>query len=125
VVSNEPIGGDDRESLIFTCAGAAYSGQVANRAGVDLAQAGAGSLFCITAVAAEIPGKLDRTANAGRRIVIDGCDDHCARKVIEKAGFPVDLHVEITTLGITKQVEKPAMSDDSRRVVEHVLRELD
>ena len=121
-MSTECCGGDSRETLIFTCAGAAYSGQVSNRAGVNLAQAGAGNLFCIAAVAAEIPDKLDRARNAGQRVVIDGCEDHCARKVMEKAGLPVDLHVDVTTLGIDKKPEKPAMIDDSRRVMEQVTR---
>jgi len=46
--------GGNGETLIFTCAGAAYSGQVANRSGVQLMEQGAGSLFCIAAVAAGI-----------------------------------------------------------------------
>jgi len=72
-MSNPSCGG--RETLIFTCAGAAYSGQVSNRAGMGLAQAGAGNAFCIAAVGAEVP-------------------------------------------------EKPAMISDTRRVVEHVSRNL-
>ena len=81
---------DDRgETLIFTCAGAAYSGQVANRAGVRLAQDGVGNLFCAAAVAAERPDKLARSRAAARRVVVDGCEDHCARRVLENAGLPV------------------------------------
>jgi hypothetical protein len=45
------------ETLIFTCAGAAYSGQVANRSGVQLMEQGAGNLFCVAAVAAGIAPK--------------------------------------------------------------------
>ena len=35
--------GGNGETLIFTCAGAAYSGQVANRSGVQLMEQGAGT----------------------------------------------------------------------------------
>jgi uncharacterized metal-binding protein len=107
------------ETLLFTCCGAAYSGQVANRAGVNLSQEGAGSLFCIAAVGAGIPDKMDRARSAGQRVVIDGCDDHCGRKIMERAGLPVELHVDVTTLGVEKKPAIPALTTDAKRVVEH------
>jgi uncharacterized metal-binding protein len=108
------------ETLIFTCAGAAHSGQVANRAGVQAMQQGVGSLFCIAAVAADIPDKMDRARKAGRRIVIDGCDDHCCRKVMEKTGLPVEVHVVTTDLGIEKKPAQPDMIGDAKKVVDKV-----
>jgi uncharacterized metal-binding protein len=110
----------NNETLIFTCAGAAYSGQVSNRAGVNLMQEGVGHLFCAAAVAAEIPDKLERARRAGKRVVIDGCEDHCARKIIERAELPVDVHVDVSTLGVSKKPEKPEMIVDSRRVADAV-----
>ena len=108
------------ETLIFTCCGAAYSGQVSNRAGGNLMKEGVGNLFCVTAVGAGIPDKLERTRNAGRRVVIDGCDDHCGRKVMEGAGFSVDLHVDVTALGIAKKPAEPALTTDAKRVADHI-----
>lgn len=108
------------ETLIFTCAGAAHSGQVANRAGVQLAQQKVGSLFCIAAVAAEIPEKLERTRQAKVRIAIEGCDDHCCRKVMEKAGLAVDVHVVATDLGIEKKPAQPDMIGDAKKMVDKV-----
>jgi len=105
------------ETLVFTCAGAAYSGQVANRAGVDLMKEGAGALFCAAAVAAERPDKVDRTRKAARRVVIDGCDDACARRILEAAGMSVDIHVDVTSLGIDKKPDTPHILVDARRVV--------
>ncbi|MFH1749009.1 MAG: putative zinc-binding protein [Planctomycetota bacterium] len=113
-------GGNCGETLIFTCAGAAHSGQVANRAGISLMQEGQGNLFCIAAVGAAIPDKLERARNAGKRVVIDGCEDHCARKIMEQANLPVDLHVDVTTLGIEKKPAEPHLIVDAKRVVEHV-----
>jgi uncharacterized metal-binding protein len=112
--------GCNGETLIFTCAGAAHSGQVANRVGVLAAQQGVGNLFCIAAVAAEIPEKMERTRKAGCRIAIDGCDDHCCRKVMEKAGVPVDVHVVTTDLGVEKKPAQPDMIGDSKKIVEAV-----
>jgi len=108
------------ETLIFTCAGAAHSGQVANRAGVQAMQQGAGSLLCIAAVAANIADKMERARKAARRIVVDGCDDHCCRKVMEKAGLSVDVHVVVTDQGIEKKPAQPDMIGDAKKVVDKV-----
>lgn len=108
------------ETLVFTCAGAAHSGQVSNRAGVSLAQEGLGNLFCSAAVGAGIPEKLERARQAGRRIVIDGCADHCARKILAMAGLAVDLHVDVTQLGVEKKPAQPQLINDAKKVVEHV-----
>ncbi len=116
--------GGSGETLVFTCAGAAYSGQVANRSGVQLMEQGAGSLFCIAAVAAEIPAKLDRARQAPRRVAIDGCEDHCVRKVLEKAGLTADVHVVLTDMGIEKKPSQPNLISDAKRVVEAVKQKL-
>lgn len=110
--------GGNGETLIFTCAGAAYSGQVANRSGVQLMEQGAGSLFCIAAVAAGVEQKMDRARKAARRVAIDGCADHCVRKVLEKAGLAVDVHVVLADMGIEKKPAQPNMINDAKKVVD-------
>lgn len=118
---NEHGSVSEGETLVFTCAGAAHSGQVANRAGVQLAQQGAGKLFCIAAVAAGVEDKIERARQAGRRVAIDGCDDHCCRRILEATGVPADLHCVVTDLGIEKSGQGRSMIDDSRKVVAHVM----
>src|SRR3990172_5452515 len=112
------------ETLVFTCAGAAYSGQVSNQAGVRLHREKAGNLFCIAAVAANRPEKMERARNAQTRVAIDRCEDHCCKIILEEAGLPVDVHVVATDLGIEKKPEAPRMAEDSARIVEEVKRSL-
>lgn len=107
----------NEDILIFTCAGAAHAGQVANRAGVKLTEEAVGQLFCTAAVAARIADKLERTQKARNRVAIDGCEDHCCRRVLEDAGFSVDAHVVVTDLGIDKQSPDPHLLLDAIRVV--------
>jgi uncharacterized metal-binding protein len=107
------------ETLIFTCAGAAHTGQVANRAGIQLMQQRSGKLFCIAAVGAGVGDKTDRARAAARRVVIDGCDDHCCKKILEKAGLTVDCHIIVTDLGIEKHPAEPHLVVDTKRVVDH------
>lgn len=116
--------GGSGETLIFTCAGAAYCGQVANRAGVQLTEQGAGSLFCIASVAAGIEKKLERAREASSRVAIDGCEDHCVRKVMEKAGLTADVHVVLTDLGIEKKPAQPNMINDVKKAVDAVKQKL-
>jgi uncharacterized metal-binding protein len=125
-MSSGPTGccGGGGEKLIFACAGAAYSGQVANRAGVQLMEQGAGSLFCIAAVAAGIGPKLERARNAGLRIAIDGCEDECVRKTLENAGLRADVHVVLTGMGIEKKPAQPNLINDAKKVVDRVKQEL-
>lgn len=113
-------GGNGGETLIFTCAGAAHAGQVANRAGVDLAKEQVGKLFCVAAMAAGIPEKLERARKAKARVGIDGCNDRCVEKIMAKAGLPLDVHVVVTDLGIPKQPTQPDMAGDAAKVVDHM-----
>lgn len=85
---------------------------------------GAGNLFCIAAVAAGIDQKLDRARKADKRVAIDGCEDHCVRKVLEKAGLAADVHVVLTDMGIEKKPAQPNMINDAKKVVDAVKREL-
>ena len=117
-------GSNSGETLIFTCAGAAHTGQVANRAGVELATEKEGKLFCVAAVAAEIPQKLERARNARIRVAIDGCEDKCCRKLLEQAGLSPEAHIIVTDLGIEKAPREPHMIEDTRRTVAAVKEKL-
>jgi uncharacterized metal-binding protein len=123
-MSSSSCCGTVAETLVFTCAGAAYSGQVANHVGVTMQREKDGNLFCIAAVAAKIPDKIERARAAGRRVAIDGCSDHCCKIVLEAAELPVDVHVVVTDLGIEKKPETPRMQEDSGRVLEAVRKRL-
>ena len=108
------------EILLFTCAGAAHCGQVANRAAIELTRAGDGRIFCLAAVAAGIVDKTERARRAGVRVAIDGCEDHCTRKTLEKAGLTADVHVELTAIGIEKKPPRPSLIADGRKAAERV-----
>jgi uncharacterized metal-binding protein len=107
---------EDGEVLVFTCAGASHVGQAANQAGVQLMRMQEGNLFCIAAVAAEVPEKMERARKARALVALDGCEDHCCKKILEKAGLPVAVHVVATDLAILKKPEKPHMAEDVQKI---------
>lgn len=108
------------EILIFTCAGAAHCGQVANRAAIELTKRRKGQIFCLAAVAAKIPAKIEWTRNASMRVAVDGCEDHCTKKTLEEAGLACDVHAELTAIGIEKKPAAPHLIEDSRIAVRRV-----
>jgi uncharacterized metal-binding protein len=112
------------ETLLFPCAGAAHCGRVSYAAALELTGNGLGQVFCLAAVAAGIEDKLDRARAAGMRVAIDGCDDHCARRTLETARLPVDVHLVLTDHGIERLPVCASVTTDARGVVELFRRSL-
>ena len=53
-------------------------------------------LFCTSAIAARVPKHRKTTEGAKRIIVIDGCYNKCATKILESDGFKVDKSLNLT-----------------------------
>jgi uncharacterized metal-binding protein len=90
------------EVVIYACGGATNVGQIANDAARALSQLGHGTMCCTMALAAQNPVEVSKAAYAGKRIVIEGCDNKCLSKVMEAQGLPVDTHFSVTSLGLEK-----------------------
>lgn len=110
------------ETLLFPCAGAAHCGRVAYAAAQQLTGHGLGQVFCLAAVAAGIDDKLDRARAAGMRVAIDGCEDRCARRTLERARLPVDVHLVLTDHGVERSPACASVTHDALGVLE-LLRE--
>lgn len=57
-------------------------------------------------------------------IAIDGCPIQCARRILEAAGVPIGVHVDLSTLDITAEPAERHVLVHTRRVVEHILQTL-
>ncbi len=90
------------EIVIYACGGASNVGQIANDAARALSQLGHGQMCCTMALAAENPIEVSKAAYAGKRVVVEGCDNKCLTEVLEKAGLPVDTSFVVTSLGLEK-----------------------
>ena len=94
--------GTIRYNLVFACSGAADVGAIADRAARRLSREKTASLCCTAAIAAEIPGILEKAACATKILVIDGCDKACAKTILDRGGFTTHAYVELGTLGMEK-----------------------
>lgn len=52
-------------------------------------------LFCTSALAADVPKHKKTTQAAKRIIVVDGCANRCASRIVEKSGFKVDKSLNL------------------------------
>ena len=87
------------ENALFCCFGCMSS--VGTLTGVAILEAykkldkKKSGLFCTSAIAAGVPKHRKTTEQAKRIIVVDGCYNQCARKILETAGFKVDRYLNL------------------------------
>ena len=110
VVSQVPQEHEDAEKPrvgIFYCGGAMSSvGELTAVASFEVLkrlgpkEVGMG---CVSALAAGIPKHFKTMQGIERVLVIDGCPNSCARKVVEKTGAKMDAYINLgKDLGIKK-----------------------
>jgi len=100
------------EVLLFPCSGGSNCGQIAHHAAVDLAKAGRGKLFCLAGMGAHVKGLIESTKAAKVLVAIDGCPALCAKKTLEHAELPPQIHLVVTELGIEKRSGHLDFSED-------------
>jgi uncharacterized metal-binding protein len=86
----------EHENVIWVCDGAANVGQVGQAVGVLLTNMDKARMCCTVAVAAGSKPHLDIAERAKKNIVINGCGNRCASKVLEKAGKKIHYETIIS-----------------------------
>jgi len=105
--------------IIFACDGAASVGQVGNEVAKDLTNRGVGSRMCCTAaVGAGSEVHVNIGKNAKRVIVINGCANKCASKIMEQRGIKVDYEFTISEMGIKKIPTLDFDPEDVKKIAE-------
>jgi len=112
----------EHANIVWVCDGAANVGQVGHAIVVLLTNMDKARMCCTTAVAAGSKPHLDIAERAEKNIVIDGCENRCASKVLEKAGKKI--HYAIT---ISKYLQKVPTLDiymgDVKKIAQTVIEE--
>jgi uncharacterized metal-binding protein len=90
---------DVPDNAIFCCFGCMSS--VGTLTGMSMLEAykkldkKKNGLFCTSAIAAGVPKHRQSTEQAKKIIVIDGCYNKCAKKILEKDGFKIDKYLNL------------------------------
>lgn len=93
---------DGSSRWICTCSGVADVGAVADQAARRLHRNGTGRMVCLAAVAGRVEPILSQARTAERVMAIDGCSNHCVKKVLNLAGVERVEHLVVTDLGMEK-----------------------
>ncbi len=101
--------------LIFSCAGAADVGEIADRAARILHKEGTGKIYCLAAIGAGLQNFIEQTKCASKVLVIDGCPVDCAKKLLNKNGIDIFEHIRITDSGLEKG-RSPATNDNIEKI---------
>jgi uncharacterized metal-binding protein len=93
----------EKLNIILACDGAASVGQVGHQVAVELTNAHENArMCCITAVAAESKAHVDIARRARKLIIINGCANRCASKVLERLKIPYAYEIVIAREGVEK-----------------------
>jgi uncharacterized metal-binding protein len=88
--------------LVFACSGASDVGALADQAARQMTKDGTGRMYCLAGIGGRVSGIMANTQAAGRILAIDGCDQDCARKTLELAGFKDFQHLKLAEMGFKK-----------------------
>ncbi len=87
--------------LIYSCAGSADVGEIADRVARRLRDEGYAIMTCLAGVGAGLSGFVQSAIGADENITIDGCATACARKSLERIGVNPKSYI-LTALGLEK-----------------------
>ncbi|HDM89532.1 zinc-binding protein [Candidatus Bathyarchaeota archaeon] len=112
-----PLCGKEAENLniVLTCGGAANVGLIGYLAAVELTKEGKARMCCITPVGAKIPFYVDIAKRAKKIIVLNGCENQCAKKVVEQAGVKIDHNFIVSEM--IKKIPTFDIKDDDIKLV--------
>jgi len=121
-----PLCAKEAENLdiILACDGAASVGQVGHQVAVELTNRHEKArMCCITAIAAESKAHVDIARRARKLIVINGCANRCASKVLERLKIPYEYEVVIAEEGVKKVPTLDFEMADVERIAKKIAEE--
>lgn len=123
---NDCCGQDGKRNvLIYACSGGANVAEVADRAARELMAEGAGTMFCLAGLGADIEGMVQAARDADLNLVLDGCGVDCAKTIFERHGLGSVRQIRVTDLGIEKTKGLRCTDEQVRQVVTHARTLLD
>ncbi len=93
---------------------------MANHVAVRLDHMREADMSCIAGVGGDVK-PLVRTARSGRRIVVlDGCPLRCAAHILARHGIAPDVSIDLSRMGVKKNLHQDFDPDQARQVLEEV-----
>jgi uncharacterized metal-binding protein len=81
------------------------------------------NIFCLGALATKGKLVIDKTKEAEKIIVVDGCPLKCAKKIVEDSGFKIDHYINLVEdLGFQKGKPLDYTEEDVEKVMNEILK---
>ncbi len=109
----------EHNNMIWVCGGAANVGRIAYEVGVLLTDMDKGRMCCTSAIGAGSKAHAEIALKAMRNIVINGCGNRCASKILEGVGARIDYEVILSNY-----IQKIATLDVLEREVKIVAKKI-
>jgi uncharacterized metal-binding protein len=93
---------------VLCCSGASIAGDIAHRAGREVAARKNAHVICLSSVAAGDREAIWMLRQAKEILALDGCSKDCARNILRQAGFQESAHLRVTDLGLGKDQGEPS-----------------
>ncbi len=111
--------------IVLACDGAASVGQVGHAVAVKLTKEVEGArMCCITAIGAESKPHVQIAKDARKLVVINGCQNRCATKVLERLGLKPSYEIVIAQEGVDKKPTLDFDEDDVDRIAKKIADEV-
>ncbi len=104
-------------TLVFACSGAADVGEITDRAARALSASGAAKMFCLAGIGGLVPDMVAKAREAGKLLVIDGCEKNCGFECLARAGLGDLTHIALNDMGMEKG-KSPVTEEAVARVVQ-------
>ena len=88
-------------TMVLSCSGGSNVGQISNEVARKLTVDNKAVMFCLAGLGGNVEPLVERTKEAERVLVIDGCPVACAKKTLERHGIEHEW-LELTGIGIEK-----------------------
>ena len=116
----------DHLDIILACDGAASVGQVGHEVAVKLTrEVDEARMCCLSAVAARSKPHVAIARDARRMIVINGCANRCASKILENMGLEIDYEITIAKEGVDKLPTLDFDQKDVLRLSDKIMKDLE
>lgn len=88
--------------LIFSCSGCTDVGELSDQSARKLSREGIGKMSCLAGVGGGMSGFIKSAETAAKVLAIDGCQLHCSKKTLEKAGVNSVAHLCLEDISFIK-----------------------
>jgi uncharacterized metal-binding protein len=84
------------------------------------------NIFCLAALATNVKTVMEKTKEAEKIVVVDGCPLKCAKNIVEAAGFKIDEYINLVEdMGFQKANPYAYSEDDVEKVAKAIIKAIE